>query len=252
VAKKKRKRPATPRPDAHRSATATSTTTAAKRERKELARERKQKEVKAQARRGAFRRAAIGGAVGLLVFVAFSYFTNRAPAPKPLSAEAKAAALAGGCGDLQTPAASAPGGLHLQEGQSYTYDQHPATSGYHDPTPLPLQPRVYTAPVQETMAVHTLEHGSVIMYYRPTGDPGGLSQPVVDRLTPIANDNKASYLIPYPQLPAGTALAFTAWNKLLTCPAKVTPDQAATVAQGFIDSFVCTSDAPEPRLGDGC
>ena len=76
------------------------------------------------------------------------------------------------------------------------------------------------------MAVHTLEHGSVIMYYRPTGDTGGLPQPVVDRLGPVAQNNKASYLIPYPSLPDGTALAFTAWNKLLTCPAKITADQA--------------------------
>jgi hypothetical protein len=251
VAKKKRKRPTGPRPEAQRS-TASAPTTTAKRERRDAARERKQKEVKAAARRGAFRRAAIGGAVGLLVFVGFSYIQGHAPNPKPLSDAAKEAALAGGCADLVSPAASAPGGLHLQPGQAYTYDQHPATSGYHDPTPLPGQPRVYTSPAQETMAVHTLEHGSVIMYYRPTGDQGGLPQPVVDRLAPIAQDNKASYLIPYPDLPSGTALAFTAWNKLLTCPAKITPEQAASVAQGFIDSFACTNNAPEGKLGDGC
>jgi hypothetical protein len=254
--KKKRKRPATPRPETQRATPAASATATAKRERRDAARERKQKEAKAVARRGAFRRAAIGGAVGLLVFVGFSYFTSRAPNATPLSDAAKAAALAGGCSDLQTPAASAPGGLHLQEGQSYAYDQHPATSGYHDPTPLPGQPRVYTtadlASYHETMAVHSLEHGSVIMYYRPTGDQGGLSQAVVDRLAPIAQNDKASYLIPYPDLPQGTALAFTAWNKLLTCPEKVSPDQAATVAQGFIDSFACTNNAPEGKLGDGC
>jgi hypothetical protein len=90
------------------------------------------------------------------------------------------------------------------------------------------------------------------MYYRPTGDTDGLPQSVVEKLGPIAQDNKASYLIPYPDLPSGSALAFTAWNKLLTCPAKITPDQAATVAQGFIDSFACTNNAPEGKLGDGC
>ncbi len=253
--KKKRKRPAAARPKAQGSAPAAVTATA-KREHRDAARERKQKEAKAAQRRGAMRRAAVGGVVGLLVFVAFSYFTSRAPKSTPLSDQAKAAAVAGACADLVQPAASAPGGLHLQGGQSYTYDQHPATSGYHDPTPLPGQPRLYTtddlANYRETMAVHTLEHGSVIMYYRPTGDPAGLPQPVVDRLGPIAQNNKASYLIPYPDLPQGTALAFTAWNQLLTCPAKITPDQAATVAQGFIDSFACTNNAPEGKLGDGC
>jgi hypothetical protein len=255
--KKKRKRPPGPRPEAERpAAPAASPTTAAKRERREAARERKQKEAKAVARRGAMRRAAIGGVVGLLVFVAFSYFTSRARDSTPLSAEATAAAQAAGCSALQTPASSAPGGLHLEGGQAYQYDQHPATSGYHDPTPLSGQPRVYTtddlAGYRETMAVHSLEHGSVIMYYRPTGDTDGLPQPVVDRLGPVAQNNKASYLIPYAELPQGTALAFTAWNKLLTCPAKITPDQAQTVAQGFIDSYACTSNAPEGKLGDGC
>jgi hypothetical protein len=254
--KKKRKRPPAPRPEGQRSPGGGSATPTTKRERRDAARERKQKEIKADARRGAFRRAAIGGVVGLLVFVGFSYFQGRAPNPTPLSDVAKAAARAGGCADLVSPAASAPGGLHLQGGQSYTYDQHPATSGYHDPTPLPGQPRVYTtadlANYHETMAVHSLEHGSVIMYYRPTGDQGGLSQPVVDKLAPIAQNNRASYLIPYPDLAQGTALAFTAWNKLLTCPAKITPDQAATVAQGFIDSFACTNNAPEGNRGDGC
>jgi len=38
----------------------------------------------------------------------------------------------------------------------------------------------------------------------------------------------------------------------LTCPAKITPDQAATVAKGFSDSFACTNNAPEGKLGDGC
>ena len=255
--KKKRKRPAGPRPDAQRPGTpAASPTTAAKRERRDAARERKEKEAKAAARRGALRRAAIGGVVGLLVFVAFSYFTSRAQNSTPLSAEATTAAQDAGCSAIQTPASSAPGGLHLQGGQAYQYDQHPATSGYHDPTPLPGQPRVYTtddlANYRETMAVHSLEHGSVIMYYRPTGDTDGLPQPVVDRLGPVAQNNKASYLIPYAELPEGTALAFTAWNKLLTCPAKITPDQAQTVAQGFIDSYACTSNAPEGKLGDGC
>jgi hypothetical protein len=254
--KKKRKRPSGPRPQAQRPASAPSSTTTAKREHREAAKERRQKEQKAVARRGAMRRAAIGGVVGLLVFVGFSYFTSRAPKSTPLSDTATAAAVAGGCADLVKPAASAPGGLHLQAGQAYTYDQHPATSGYHDPSPLPGQPRVYTtddlANYRETMAVHSLEHGSVIMYYRPTGDPQGLPQPVVDKLGPIAQNNKASYLIPYPDLPEGTALAFTAWNELLTCPAKITADQAATVAQGFIDSFACTNNAPEGKLGDGC
>ena len=62
----------------------------------------------------------------------------------------------------------------------------------------------------------------------------------------------ATYLIPYPDLPTGTALAYTAWNKLVTCPKDITPDQATTIANGFVDSFACTNNAPEGKNGDGC
>jgi hypothetical protein len=132
---------------------------------------------------------------------------------------------------------------------------HPAVAGPHDPTPLPDQPRVYTADTlagyHETQAVHSLEHGSVIMYYRPTGDDG-LPVKTVDALAPIAQNNPATYLIPYPDLPSGTSLAFTAWNKLLACPGSITTAQATTLAQGFVESFACTSNAPEARNGPGC
>ena len=153
------------------------------------------------------------------------YYLQRAASPRPIPQAAVDAAKAAGCSDVQTPAASAPGGLHLQPGASYTYDQHPATSGYHDPTPLPIPPRVYTAPIQETNAVHNLEHGAVIMYYRQSGD-GALPPAIVARLTTIANESHNVILAPYAPLPDGTALASTAWNKLQTCPATVDGPQA--------------------------
>ena len=88
----------------------------------------------------------------------------------------------------------------------------------HDPSPLPIPPRVYTEPISETNAVHNLEHGAVIMYYRQSGD-AALPQDVVDRLATIANDGHNTILAPYGPLPDGTALALAAWNKLQTCPA---------------------------------
>jgi hypothetical protein len=258
VANKKKKRR---KPAATSAGTAASTSplrppaTQARREHKEAARRRREQQAKAAMRRSAFKRAAIGGVVGVVVFVGVSWFVNRAPAPTPLSQTAIDVGLAAGCADLVTPSAD-PARNHLDAGASYTYDQHPATSGPHDPYPLPDQPRVYTAAdlagYHETQAVHSLEHGSVIMYYRPSGDPGGLPSAVVDQLASVATGDRSTYLIPYPDLPQDTALAFTAWNKLLTCPAKITPEQAATLAQGFITSFVCTSNAPEGNRGYGC
>ena len=248
MAKKKRKRRPAP-PDATRAAPA-SNASAARRDKKEAARQERERAQKAAVRRGALRRGLIGGLVGLLVFFAISWFTNRAPDPKPFSDTAKAAVAAAGCNGPVQPETNPTNAHH--PASEITYSQHPATAGDHDPTPLPDQPRVYTSPQIEAQAVHTLEHGSVIMYYRAPGERRGLPQPVIDALGPTATNSRATYLIPYPDLPQGTALAYTAWNQLITCPADITPGQATTIATGFIDSFVCTNNAPEGKNGDGC
>jgi hypothetical protein len=250
MAKKKsrRRRPAGNRPAA--TTQTPSEAALARRNKKETARRERERAVKAQARRSAGRRAVIGGFVGLLVFFAISWF-NRVPAPEAFPTTASNAASAAGCSAIQTPV-SDPSRDHLAPGEAHTYDQHPATAGVHDPTPLPGTPRIYTDTVSETQAVHSLEHGSVIMYYRASSDPGGLPKGVIAKLGPVATDNPATYLIPYPDLPEGTALAYTAWDKLLTCPAGITADQAFTIGQAFVDTYACTSNAPEGRNGDGC
>ena len=138
----------------------------------------------------------VAGAIG----VGIVWFFQRAASPRPVSDAAIAAAEAAGCSEVQTPATSAPGGVHLQPGESHTYPDHPATSGPHDPSPLPIPPRVYTEPISETNAVHNLEHGAVIMYYRQSGD-AALPQDVVDRLATIANDGHNTILAPYATAP---------------------------------------------------
>ena len=155
------------------------------------------------------------------------------------------AASAAGCGQIQTPAGSAPGGQHLSAGQTYHYSQEPATSGWHDPSPLPSDPHVYTSPVPETHAVHNLEHGYVWIYYRSDG-PGALPATVVDSLASLANVQTKVLMAPHPDLPAGTGLALAAWNKLWECPASIRADQATAVASGFIQGYRGTGNAPEP------
>jgi hypothetical protein len=216
---------------------------AAKRQRQEQAR-------KAAARKGMFRRALVGGVVGLAVFAGITWI-NRAPAPTDFQTQTDAlnTSIHAGCSDLVTPSAD-PDRRHLNEGEAPDYTEHPATSGPHDPDPLPDQPRVYSdvGAYSEAKAVHSLEHGAVIVYYRPSADPEGLPGNVVDALKPVTETSKATYLIPYADLPTGAALAFTAWNKLLTCPNDITADDSTTVANGFIASYECTSNAPEAKL----
>lgn len=222
----------------------------ARRERKEEARAAREAERKRQARRSTTRRMIVVTAVAVTAFVAI-YLIGRAASPGDLSETAKQAATEAGCGPLERPAASAPGGQHLAEGQTTTYPDTPATSGTHAPSPLPLTPRVSTEPVDETQAVHTLEHGSVIVYYRPTGD-GGVSPEVIQRLSTAVAGEPATYLIPYPTLPDDQGLAYTAWNQRMFCPPDTTPNEAAAIAEGFSQAFACTTNSPEPKNGDGC
>ena len=222
----------------------------ARRERKDEARAAREAMRKRQSRRSTLRRGLIfagAGVVGVAVFL----FLTRMNAPSALAQDVVDTAARAGCSALEEPAEDAPGGQHLDPGQDAQYDRLPATSGLHDQSPLPDDPRVYTEPVREEQAVHTLEHGSVIVYYRLPAD-GGPSQDVIDALVPVANESRATYLIPHAELPEGTGLALTAWNKLMTCPGTVTSDQAVTLARGFVESYACTSNAPEGNIGPGC
>jgi hypothetical protein len=177
-----------------------------------------------------------------------------APAPEPLSAAAAAAGRAAGCTNLDLAPAIA-GDVprnHFPTGQSTAYPSQPPTAGNHALDPLPPTERILTTPPDEARAVHTLEHGSVILSYRAPGDPGGLPQPVIDALEPVATGNPATYVAPSIELPEGTALSLRAWNVAIDCPASITVAQARTLAHGFVDALACTRNAPEPNNGDGC
>jgi Protein of unknown function (DUF3105) len=256
MAKKRRtRRPATQRPQtAARAETAPAQTprggaNPARRERKEQARRYREIQRKRAARRASFRRASIFFVVGLVAIGAFYWF-NRAPGVKPLAAAVRTVADAAGCGEITAPEGSAPSRDHIASGASYDYPHHPATAGPHD-SALTIPPHTYTDPPAETHIVHNLEHGSVIAYYRADGD-GALSAKAVAALDAVAEASKNSIAAPYAQLADGTQVAFVAWNKLMSCSGPMSADQATTVFQGFIDSYQCTSNAPESASAGAC
>jgi uncharacterized protein DUF3105 len=159
--------------------------------------------------------------------------------------EANRFATTAGCGQIQEQ--QDQGRDHLSPGEAFTYQSEPATSGPHDPSPLPPTPHVYTTEVQETRAVHSLEHGYVLMYYQPTGD-SALPAEVVKRLGGFATNHDKVLIAPMAQLPAGTSLALAAWDRLETCPSTVTAANAATLARNFNDLFNSGGAAPEAGL----
>lgn len=216
-------------------------------EKKEIARRQREDVRKIVRRRRAIRRALQVGILSAIAVGAVWFFT-RAQAPADIPQSAIRAAEAASCGEVQTPAGGAPGGLHLAQGEPFTYDQHPATSGRHAPAPLPPDPQVYTAPVDETAAVHNLEHAYVLIYYRADG-PDALPDDVVQELATLTESEDKVIMAPHPSLDEGASLALAGWNKLWECPAGVTADQARSIASGFIEAFRGSRNAPEPNAG---
>jgi hypothetical protein len=117
------------------------------------------------------------------------------------------------------------GQQHLQAGQDYTsYNSKPPTSGPHAPAPAPCG--VSSEPIPNTVQVHDLEHGVVMVQYRP-----GLDAGQVQALEALGRSYSSHVLVaPYPGLP--TPVAATAWTKLMTL------DRADTGRlRRFIDQF---------------
>jgi hypothetical protein len=255
--KKRRRRPAGSPPadvqvDERPAAPRSQGASPVRRERKELVRQARETERKRAARTKLIRQVVTFSLVGVAA-LGVVWFIQRAAGTRPIPSYAVVKAEAAGCSAVSTPTSN-PVRDHLASGEAHTYDQKPATSGPHDPSPLPLLPHVYTTPVQETSAVHNLEHGEILIYYRADGD-GALPVDVISSLGEVANSSKNTKLAPYPDLPPGTSLALAAWNKLQTCPGTITADQAKSVAYGFEYAFACTGNAPESKAAapsNGC
>ena len=102
------------------------------------------------------------------------------------------------------------------------YPSQPPASGPHNPTPLPAG--VYDTPPPVDQAIHSLEHGGVIIWYSP--DASGAQ---LDRLKAFYGDNIQAgarvIVAPYDypdqgpagQLSPGTQMALVAWHFLETC-----------------------------------
>jgi hypothetical protein len=219
-----------------------------RRERKEEARKLREAERRRARRAASLRRTLTAFGIAAAAVAAVTLYRSF-QGPNDIPRAAIRAAEAAGCTAVEQPAVNPRSALHLSPGQPYNYKDRPATSGYHDPSPLPPTPKVYDTQPPETRAVHSLEHGAVFIYYLPEGD-GGLPQAVVDRLAVIARGDRATFLAPYPDLTSETALTLTAWNRRQSCPVgggqeELRPGNAATIVNGFVTAFECTWNAPE-------
>jgi hypothetical protein len=108
------------------------------------------------------------------------------------------------------------------------HDPVPATAGFYDATTVPTDGHL----------VHSLEHGYVVVWYRP----GAVPAATLDRLRDLADQHRWVLVAPRPSLP--TALAATAWHRRVLCPATT-----GVGADGPIGSFVAAFRDQGPEKG---
>jgi hypothetical protein len=251
MAKKKRKKRPVQRPS-QGTGTATAArpeapdrSPSARAERKEQARRERERRIKLARRRQRIRRATRWGIAAVVVAGIGGFIWMQARQSGELSARATAAAGRIGCGKVQTP--SDEGAQHLQPTDAPpTYGTTPAASGPHSGSSLPPDPAVYEQPIPEVNAVHNLEHGYVLLYYRADG-PGALPESTVSELQDLAESESEVIMAPYPNLPEGTSLSLVAWTRLLDCGGQGAADDARLVAENFIQQFK-NATAPEAEV----
>jgi hypothetical protein len=112
------------------------------------------------------------------------------------------------------------------------YPQTPPVGGDH--APVPQNCGIYTAPVANENAVHSLEHGAVWLTYQP-----GIGAAEIATLTADVKGKPYTLMSPYPTEPAPITL--TAWGKQLT----VNSASDARIAE-FIKTYAAGPQTPEP------
>lgn len=136
-----------------------------------------------------------------------------------------------------------PDRSHVPRGQGRSFPSLPPASGAHDPRTLPAG--AYEEPLTNEVsgsdrptllrAVHSLEHGYVIVFYRPSTHPM-----VTQLLTDYGHRDKV-IVAPEPQLDAPIALV--AWERIRRRCAEVD----ATAIEEFITAYSGSPNAPEPE-----
>jgi hypothetical protein len=85
-----------------------------------------------------------------------------------------------------------------------TYNSFPPSSGPHYQSPAPWG--LYPDPIKQTILVHNLEHGGIIIQY------GDVGKAAIDKLNAFYRDDPYGLVVaPYSKL--GTKFALTAWNE---------------------------------------
>ena len=187
----------------------------------------------------------IGGGVLILALIVILIVVasgSEAPiqqtAPQPAPVEQETAATSG-CTDVFEEPATLEA-YHLGPGEEMPQEAFPATSGPHAAGALPAG--IYTEYVNEAEALHSMEHGYVVIWY----DPEVLPQETFDAVATVANQAEV-IMAPYDLEQNG--IVFASWERLQGCDAAADPNLVSQAAATYITSYLNAPNAPEPHAG---
>lgn len=118
------------------------------------------------------------------------------------------------------------------------YERTPPASGAHFPAWQNCG--IYTRPIQDQTAVHSLEHGAVWVAHRP-GLDAALWQTITDRL----RSERFALVAPYHGLQ--NTIVLTAWTRQLAVD-----DWSDPAVEDFLDSYLGRYSPVAPEAGASC
>jgi uncharacterized protein DUF3105 len=216
--------------------------------RKEEARKERERRIRQARRSRRLRRLTRWGIAVAIIGGTGGFITYRMVQDARLQDRAQQLAAALGCAPIHTDQ-NLVAGLTSAEIHSEPFAQGangvPATNGRHS-TPIPAGTvAVYDQPIPEANAVHNLEHGYVIIYYRADGEDA-LAEDIRSELADYATGQTKILMAPYEGL--ANSFDLVAWRKLQGCNPgpQANAGDAVTVAEAFVQKFRAGGLAPEP------
>ena len=166
---------------------------------------------RAEQRKEAVRRNAVTVGVAVLIIVLVVVAILAARGEDVITGDIGVPLAEAGCTDVEEH--ESEGRDHLQtEGAPHApYETDPPTSGPHYEIPADLG--FYSEPLAPEQVVHNLEHGQIVLWYRPD-----LESNTIDQIEALVNrEAGATVAVPYENLASDEAIVFTAWTASQRC-----------------------------------
>lgn len=184
---------------------------------------RKAEELRRNAQRAAHRRSnfiTVGIALLVLALVVGGIWSQRKSDDVEISS---AGADEAGCTEVEEH--EDEGNEHIEVGADHPpYQTSPPTSGNHWPPDQIADAAFYTAPVENERLVHNMEHGQVVIWYRPD-----LESDQLDQLEAIQNQEPvATITVPFAEIEDPYNVVLSAWTVTQSCE---------EISQEVIDDF---------------